>query len=167
VRRRDPPDPADLTPASARALVLRWLAQRELTASQARLRLRRRQYPDATITTTLAALAAEGAIDDRRAAGARARHDVAIKRRGPGRVLRQVEALGVDRDTAREAVAAAFEDVDQDAMIVAAIERRLRGQPFPTERPAIARLYGWLLRQGFDGDKVSAVLRRRGRGAPS
>jgi regulatory protein len=145
--------------------VLRWLGQRELTAAQARLRLRRRQYPDAAITGALAALAAEGALDDRRAARARARHDVAIRRRGPGRVLRQVEALGVDRDTAREAVAAAFEDVDQDAMIVAAVDRRLRGQTFPTDRPAIARLYGWLLRQGFDSDKVSAVLRRRGRAA--
>jgi SOS response regulatory protein OraA/RecX len=167
VRRPEPPDPSQLTPAAARALVLRWLGQRELTTAQLRLRLRRRHCPEDTIAETLAALTADGAIDDRRAAAARARHDVAIRRRGPARVLRQVEALGVDRDTAREAVAAAFEDLDQDAMIDDALDRRLRARPFPADRAALARLYGWLVRQGFDPDKVSARLRRRGRDAAS
>jgi regulatory protein len=148
-----------LTPSAARALVLRWLGQRELTTSQVRLRLRRRHYPEDVIESTLAALAGEGTLDDQRTARARARHDVAIKRRGPGRVLRQVEALGVDRDTAREAVASAFADVDQDAMIRAALERRLRGGPIPADRAARARLFAWLLRQGFDGDRVARVLK--------
>jgi regulatory protein len=158
--RRSSPDPESLTPSAARALVLRWLAQRELTTSQVRLRLRRRHYPDDTIESTLAALTDERVLDDQRTARAKARHDVAIKRRGPGRVLRQVEALGIDRETARNAVAAAFEDVDQDAMIRAALGRKLRGRAFPTARPDIAKLFAWLLRQGFDGDRVSRVLKK-------
>jgi regulatory protein len=139
--------------------VLRWLGQRELTTSQVRLRLRRRHYPSDIVESTLAALAGERILDDQRTARARARHDVAIKRRGPGRVMREVEALGVDRETAREAVAAAFEDVDQDAMIRAALERRLRGRPFPTARPEVAKLFAWLMRQGFESDRVSRVLK--------
>jgi regulatory protein len=158
--RRPSPDPEPLTATAARTLVLGWLGQRELSSAQVRLRLRRRQCPDDVIATTLAALVAEGALDDTRAARARARHDVAIKRRGPARVLQQVQALGVDRDTAREAVASAFADVDQDAMIRAALERRLRGRPFPTARLDVAKLYGWLMRQGFDSDRVSRILRK-------
>ena len=161
--RRLPPDPADLTPASARNLVLRWLGQRELTTSQARLRLRRRHYPDDIISSALSTLVADGVLDDGRAARARARHDVAIKRQGRGRVLRQVQALGVDRDTAQAAVAAAFEEVDEDRLLADALARRLRGQPLPTDRKALGRLYGWLVRQGFDAGKVSALFRRGGR----
>ncbi len=159
---RRPPSPDDLTPASARALVLRWLGLRELTASQVRQRLQRRQYDEAVIDATLTALIAAGSLDDSRAARARARHDVAVKRRGRGRVLRQVQALGVDRDTARDAVADAFSDVDEQALLEGALARRLRNQPFPTDRKDVARLYGWLVRQGFDADKVSALLRKRG-----
>jgi SOS response regulatory protein OraA/RecX len=161
--RRLPPDPADLTPSSARTLVLRWLGQRELTASQIRLRLRRRDYPDDTIATALARLVSDGHVDDGRAARARARHEIAIKRHGRGRVLRQVEALGVDRDTAQQAVAAAFEGIDEDRLLADALARRLRGRPLPTDRPSLGKLYGWLLRQGFDAGKVSALFRRGGR----
>ena len=136
---------------------------RELTASQVRLRLRRRQYPDDVIATAVAALVASGLLDDGRAARARARHDVSIKRQGRGRVLRQVQALGVDNDTARAAVAAAFEDVDEDRLLADALARRLRGQPMPPDRKAQGRLYGWLVRQGFDASKVAALFRRGGR----
>ena len=79
---------------------------------------------------------------------------------GRGRVLRQVQALGVDRDTARAAVTDAFTDVDEEALLEGALTRRLRGRPFPTDRKDVARLYAWLVRQGFDADKVSTIIRR-------
>jgi SOS response regulatory protein OraA/RecX len=159
--RRGKPDPDALTPPAARALVLRWLGQRELTAAQVRRRLRQRHFPASVIDTTLTALSADGSLDDVRAAAARARHDLAIKRRGPGRILRDLEAMGVERDAARHAVAAAFADADQDALLEAALERRLRGGPFPTEPKAAARLAAWLVRQGHDADRVAARMRRR------
>ena len=58
---------------------------------------------------------------------------------------------------------AAFEDVDEDRLLADALARRLRGQPLPTDRKELGRLYGWLLRQGFDAGKVSALFRRGGR----
>ena len=76
-------------------------------------------------------------------------------------MLRQVRALGVDDDTAREAVAAAYEDVDEDRLLTEALSRRLRGQPPPTDPKAVRRLQAWLLRQGFDADAVRQLLRRR------
>ena len=158
---RQLPDPADLTPDAARTLALRWLGQRELSTAQVRDRLRRRHYDAKAIDVALETLTAEGLLNDERAARARARHDAAIKRHGPARVLRQVRALGVDRDTARSAVEAAFDDIDADRLLEDALARRLRHRPFPTERKDLARLYAWLVGQGFEADKVSALLRRQ------
>lgn len=160
---RLPPDPAELTPAAARNLALRWLGLRELSAAQVRLRLRRRHYTDQAITAALSTLVADGLLDDVRAARACARHDLVIKRHGRGRVLRRVEAIGVDRDTAKAAVDAAFEDVDESTLLGNALARRLRGQPLPTDRKDLARLFAWLVRQGFDAGTISALFRRGGR----
>lgn len=159
-RRRPPPE--DLTPAAARQQALALLSGRELTTAELAARLRRRGFPPDVADAALRALAADGLLDDRRAARARARHDAVIRRHGPNRILRQVEALGVDRETARDAVRAAFEEVDEDAVLAQAIARRLRGAPIPSDPPARRRLHAWLLRQGFDPGKVAARLRRRG-----
>ena len=71
--------------------------------------------------------------------------------------------MGVDRETAHGAVSAAFGEVNEDQLLEDALARRLRGASFPTERAAVNRLQGWLLRQGFDSDKVRQLLRRRSR----
>jgi SOS response regulatory protein OraA/RecX len=76
-------------------------------------------------------------------------------------VLRQVKALGVNEETARLAVSAAFADVSEDQMLANAITRRLRGGDPPTDLKAIRRLQAWLLRQGFDADRVQRLLRRK------
>ena len=159
---RQPPDPDSLTPGDARSLALRWLGSRELTVAQLRTRLTRRHFPSDVIATVVDRLVAEGLLDDQRAAASRARHGLVIRRHGRHRVLRQVQALGVDRETASKAVAAAFDDVDEEAQVADALARRLRGAPVPTDRKALARLFAWLLRQGFDADKIRNALRRSG-----
>ena len=156
---RTPPDPDQLTPAAARSLVLRWIGARELTSSQIRARLRRRQFPDSSITPVLEALSEQGLVNDRRAAEANARHGAVIRRHGRARVLREVEQLGVDRDTAREAVASAFGEVDEEQLLAAALARKLRGAPLPTDRKAVQRLFGWLMREGFDAGQIHRALR--------
>jgi regulatory protein len=151
----------DPTPAAARTAALLFLGRRELSSRQLRDRLRRRGFPDDVIDQAFADLRSTGALDDTRAARARARHDLVVRRHGRARVLRQVQAMGVDSDTAREAVSAAFDDVDEARMIEDALARRLRNAPVPTDPQALRRLHGWLLRQGFDADKVRQALRRR------
>ena len=149
------------TPGAARTAALLLLGRRELSSVQLRDRLRRKGFPDSIIEQAFAELRATGALDDTRAARARARHDLVVRRHGRARVLRQVQAMGVDSDTARAAVSTAFEDVDKMQMIEEALERRLRNTPFPRDPAAVRRLFGWLLRQGFDGEKVSRILRRK------
>ena len=161
---RRPRSPDELTPAAARHCVLTLLAGRELTSSELRTRLLRRGFDPDVADATLRSLAEEGLVDDARAARARAHHEIVIKRHGRNRVLRQVQALGVDRDTAREAVRASFAEVDEDELLAQALARRLRGAPIPADLKARRRLEGWLLRQGFDAGKVTALLRRAARG---
>lgn len=156
--RRRPAPPESPTPAAARTLALRWLAGRELTAAQIRDRLRRRLFPADAIDAAIAGLQADGLLDDLRAAEARARHETAIRRRGRHRVLRQLQAIGVEPETAARAVAGVFADVDEDRQIAEAIARRLRGAPVPREARARARLARWLLTQGFDGDRIRRAL---------
>jgi regulatory protein len=160
---RGPKAPPDPTPGAATTAALLLLGRRELSAHQLRERLRRKGFPDSVIDEALVRLRATGALDDSRAAAAKARHDLVIHRHGRSRVLRQVQAMGVDSETARGAVSAAFGEVNEDQLLEDALTRRLRGAPFPTERGAVNRLQGWLLRQGFDSDKVRQLLRRRSR----
>ena len=90
-----------------------------------------------------------------------------MKRHGRLRALRTVEALGIDRGLARAAVAEVFGEVDEDALIAQALDRKLR-QPSPgSARHGVAvrrrarRLYRYLLAQGFDAGRVHAAIRNR------
>jgi len=155
------PDPSHLTTRAAVTAGLLMLGRRELSSRQLADRLRRKGFPHDVIEAALASLRESGALNDARAAAARARHDVTIHRHGRSRVLRQVKALGVGDETARQAVSAAFSDVSEDQMLATALARRLRGAEAPSDPKALRRLQGWLLRQGFDADKVHRLLRRK------
>jgi regulatory protein len=141
------------------------LARRELSEAQVRQRLTRKEFQPEEIDAAVERLRSTRSLDDRRTALACARTEALVKRRGRLRVLRQVESLGIDRDIARTAVAEVFADVDEDATIEHAIDRRLRGAGASRPTPAaLRRVQQYLLRQGFDTGKVNAAIRRRARG---
>ena len=143
---------------------LRMLARRELSEAQVRQRLTRKEFQPDEIDAAVERLRSDRSLDDRRTAFACARTEALVKRRGRLRVLRQVESLGIDRDLARTAVAEVFADVDEDAVIESAIDRRLRGAVTSRPTPAdLRRVQQYLLRQGFDTGKVNTAIRRRAR----
>lgn len=162
MRARQPRTPSDTSAAAAATAGLVLLGRRELTSSQLRERLLRKGYPDSSVSEAIDRLTARGLIDDARAAGARARHGVVVHRRGRARVLREVKSTGVTDETARRAVDAAFDDVDEDRMLREALQRKLRGTAIPKEPRDRQRLYGWLLRQGFEAHRIQRVLRGDG-----
>jgi regulatory protein len=148
--------------ADAYVTGLRLLARRELTEAQIRARLARKAFTPDDIDAAVARLLKDGAVDDARTALACARTEALVKRRGRVRVLRQVEALGIDRAIAKAAVAEVFADVDEDAAIANALERRLRtSSPAPLDRRELRRLHQYLLRQGYDASKVARAIRER------
>jgi regulatory protein len=145
----------------AYVLALSWLARRELTERQIRARLTRRQIAAEEIDAAVERLRRERALDDRRVAGAYARTAVRLKGRGPLRLRRDLQALGVDAAAAREAIEEALAETPEETLIDRAIARRWP-KSGDADRPAVARVYRALLRQGFDSGKVMAGLRRRG-----
>jgi regulatory protein len=156
--------------ADAYVTALKMLARRELSEAQVRMRLARREFESGAIDEAVARLQAVRALDDRRTALACARTEAHVKRHGRLRALRTVEALGIDRGVARTAVAEVFDEVDEDALIAQALDRKLRHPPSRTasarqagaaEAAMARRLYRYLLAQGFDAGRVHAAIRNR------
>jgi regulatory protein len=141
---------------------LKLLGRRELSVAGLRSRLLDREHPAEETDEAIARLLETGALDDRRVARAYARTASKVKGRGRLRVTRELQAMGIARDTVAEAVAEVFGDLDERALIDRAVQKKLRGGPRPSTIQERARLYQFLMRQGFTPAAVSAALRRIG-----
>ena len=136
------------------------LARRELSEMQVRTRLTRREYPREHIDAALVRLREERAIDDARTARAIARTAVSTRGHGKRRVRMQMEAAGIDQAIASAAVDEVFNEIDVNALLQAAVTRRLRGRPGVTDAREAARLFRYLIGQGFEADRVMEALRK-------
>ena len=140
---------------------LKLLARRELSEAQVRQRLVRRQYDHDAIDAAIERLRQERSIDDSRVAEAIARTETSLRKRGKLRVRLQIERAGIAGDIARRVVNDVFGDLDADHLLEAALAKRLRpGDDIPDER-TFNRLYRYLVAQGFEPDRVMALLRTR------
>jgi regulatory protein len=144
--------------ADAYITALTMLSARELSEAQLRTRLKRRELDAAEIDAAIARLKTDRTLNDGRVALAIARMESAIKHRGRSRVLQKIRLAGIDDDTAQQAVQAVFEDVDEDAMLDKAFERRLRGKaPKDLDDKGRAKVIRGLVAQGF---RFEAILKR-------
>ena len=146
---------------------LHLLARREFSVAECRARLADKDHPADEIDAAIAHLLETGALDDERVARAYARTAVNIKGRGRLRVQRELQEKGIDRDIAAAALAEVFGDADERAMVARAIQKRLRGRTTVKDRAESARLYQYLMRQGFTPAAVMAALRKLRGGAPA
>ncbi len=146
---------------SAYSDAIKLLARRERSAADVRSRLLDREHSPEDTDATIARLLESGALDDRRVAGAYARTASKIKGRGPLRVTRELQAMGIAREVVAEAVTEVFGDLDERLLIDKAIQKKLRGRKVTTVQER-ARLYQFLMRQGYTPAAVSAALRRLG-----
>ena len=67
----------------------------------------------------------------------------------------------MSRSTARAAVDEVFGELDEEALLAAALDRRLRRGLMIEGPTEFARLYRYLIGQGFDPDRVVQTLDRR------
>jgi regulatory protein len=148
---------------SAYLQALRMLARRELSESQVRQRLARHGQEAAAIDAAVARLKQERRLDDARAAEAIVRTQVSVKRRGRLRVRRELEHAGIAAGDARRALDEVFGSIDEDALLQAALARRLRGRTTIADAGEFQRLARYLAAQGFDADRITAALRARAR----
>jgi regulatory protein len=148
---------ADLEAAHRAAL--RALARRAHARFDLRRRLLQRQHPAAAVDGALDRLTAAGLLDDLRFAidyaAAKARRG-----RGPARLVRDLQAQGIERRVAEDAVRSslASEGVDPADAVRALAEKRARqlaGLP-----PAVRkrRLVAFLARRGFGGAEVRTLV---------
>ena len=141
---------------------LKLLGRRELSAADLRSRLIEREHPAEDVDLAIEKLKEIRALDDDRVARAYARTASKIKGRGRLRVTRELQAMGIAREVIAAAVSEVFADTDERALIDRAVEKKLRGGRKPTTVQERARLYQFLMRQGFTPAAVSAALRRVG-----
>jgi regulatory protein len=142
---------------------LKLLARRELSELQVRQRLARKGHEPDTIDEAVARLLEERAIDDARVAEAIARTQSAVRKRGKARVRMQIERAGIANETAKRAADEVFDGVDDDALLEAALAKRLRGRDAVVDDREFQRLYRHLVGQGFDSDRVLNALNMRRR----
>jgi regulatory protein len=138
---------------------LKLLSRRELSVEGVRNRLRDREYPDTEIAAAIEHLLQTGALDDGRVARTYARTAASRKGRGRLRVVRELQAMGIERQTAAEAVAEVFGDLDERTLISRAIEKKLRGRRTVKDAAERVRLYQHLMRQGFSPAGVAQALK--------
>jgi regulatory protein len=138
---------------------LRAVARRGHARFDLRRRLQQKQHPAAAIEAALDRLTAAGLLDDVRFA-----KDYVFAKigrgRGPARLVRDLQAQGVDRRIAEDAVRSSFaaDDVDPTRVVQALAEKRARqlaGLPAAVRK---RRLVAFLARRGFGGADVRALV---------
>src|SRR4051812_39272068 len=147
-------------PPSAYVDGLRLLGRRELSVSQLRARLLDREHASGDVDSAITHLLETRALDDARVARAFARTAAKVKGRGRLRVMRELHAMGISKEIAAEALAEVFADLDERALIRRALEKKLRGRRRTGDRAENARLYQYLMRQGFSPAGIVAALRQ-------
>jgi regulatory protein len=139
--------------ASARVTALRMLAQRRLTEAQLYAKLERKGFEDDAIAAAVASCKRDGLLDD----ALFATLYVETKRAavGDARLVGELVKRGIDRDAARERVAAA--GAPEPERIAAAYEKMRRAKPDLCYQSAARKLE----RLGFPASLIYRVLRER------
>jgi len=135
------------------------LGRRELSEAQVRQRLAKRGHDEESIDAAVTRLKSDRSLDDVRVAGAIARSEISLRKRGKLRVKRRIEAAGIAAETAQRAVDETFQDIDGDALIAAALDKRLRGRTRIEDDREFQRLYRYLASQGFESDRIVLLLK--------
>lgn len=142
-------------PGTPRLAALRLLGRRDYSAAEITTRLVDRGYEPADVDAVVAALVADGAIDDRRTAFAHVRTAARIKGRGAHRIRRELEARGIAAAVITEAMAQVSPEDDRTA-IARLLARRRRTSPIPPDERR--RLFAQLMRRGFAADAIARAL---------
>jgi regulatory protein len=141
----------------------RALSARAYTISELKTRLKKRAARPEEVETVLARLKDAGIVNDRRFAGSFAEWSRESQGMGKTRVLRDLMARHVAPAVAKEAVDAAFEGVDETAMIEAFLKRKYRGKDLGVrlrEQKELASAFRKLRGAGFSTGNSIRVLKR-------
>lgn len=144
---------------------MRILRYRFNSEGELRRKLRGKKFEAETIDATLAKLRDEKWLDDERFAGAFARTR-ASKKIGSRRILRELQAAGVDQSSARAAVEQNVDPEGERERLIELCQKKLRilvrrhGEEFAASDEGRNKLTSWLLKQGYDAALVADAVRK-------
>lgn len=139
---------------------MRALARRAYAVRDLRRKLVQRQHPAAAVDEALSRLAARGLLDDARFSLQYAASRLS-RGRGPARVLRDLQAQGVERKLAEQIVREAVVEEGIDPLEAARAAARQRAITLRALPPDVQRrrLAAFLLRRGFGGPHLVDLVR--------
>ena len=146
--------------SEALATALRLLSVRERSTTELTARLQQKGFSAATVAATVARCREYGYLDDRRFALERAPALLRSSRAVGPKLLADLQARGIGREEAREALEQALEGADEAELLQALLQRR-----FPDFQPAAAndrerrRIIDYCLRRGFSSALVFSLIR--------
>lgn len=148
---------------AAQRAALRAVNRRAHARLDLRRRLLQKQHPAGAVEVALERLGAAGLIDDTRFAFDYAAAK-ALRGRGPARLIRDLQAQGVDRRIAEEAVrrSLAAEGVDPGETVRTLVEKRAKQLAGLPPRVRKRRLVAFLVRRGFAGAEVRQAVEALG-----
>ena len=145
--------------AALRILKFRFNSEVEL-----RRKLKFKQFDKETIDATMIRLRDEKWLDDGRFAGAFTRTK-ANKSIGKKRILRELQAAGIDRETAADAVAGNVDPEREAEALRTLCERKARmlvrrhGPEYLGTAEGRNKLAAYLLKQGYDAALIFAAIK--------
>jgi len=154
---------APLDEAALTAYAARLLGGRAYSVGEMRSRLRRRAAKPSDVEAVLANLRRLGYLNDRSFAGSFASARLENEGFGKARVLRDLRQRQVAPAVAEQAVASAYRETDETALIEAFLARRFRGKDLAVllrEEKHLASAWRRLRYAGFSSANALRVLKR-------
>ena len=143
---------------AARQYGLTLLKVRPRSEREFRDRLSRKGFPADLIQTVVESFKQQGLLDDQKFSRYFAQGQLAVRVVGRERLLQQLEAKGISKETAVAAVAQATEGVAELDLARQLAKNRL-GALKGLSQPAVQRrLSGFLSRRGFSEEMVTRVI---------
>lgn len=156
-RARTPSAPVpESSPAKARIAALALLGRRDYTRAELGDRLIDKGYAPDDVATALAALAADGTVNDARVAAVIVRVASQVKGRGRLRIRQELMARGVDRHVA-DAALAGHAASDEAAALAKVLARKRLPSDLPQDQRR--KLFQQLMRRGFSPEAIRTALK--------
>jgi regulatory protein len=146
---------------SAQKVARRMLATRGLPAAELSRRLLRRGHSKPAVELAVEALRGKGFLDDANFARHFARTRTQRQHFGPRRLIGDLRRLGVSEREAQNAVDEVLtaDGIDPHAVLLEAARKKARSLGGLPPETARRRLRAYLLRRGFAGGEVIAVVK--------
>lgn len=146
-------------------LAIRILAARPRSENQLRQRLMSKAWAEGELVEEcIARLTEMGYINDLSFAENYANHRLQVRPEGRSRIRQELARKDVSRETIDEALNTVFEETSEESLIERAIEKHMRIHGRPRTPQQSKKLFGHLIRRGFDYSLIMHKLASIGAG---